>query len=88
MTDTLIWTPRFERAFGALDKDTKKKVLKALYFLDQNPRHPSLQAKPVQGVKDIWEARVDLSYRMTFERQGNTLILRNVDNHDDCLRSP
>jgi hypothetical protein len=31
---------------------------------------------------------VDIHYRMTFERTGNLFILRNVDNHDDCLKTP
>jgi hypothetical protein len=25
---------------------------------------------------------------MTYERHGDILILRNVDNHDECLKKP
>ncbi len=85
----VVRTKRFDAAFFALrDQVVQKKVLKALRVLAENPRHPSLRVKPVQGTKGVWEARVDDQYRMTFEMLGDSLILRNVDNHDDCLRNP
>jgi hypothetical protein len=48
--------------------------------------------KKVQGAPGIWEARIDLKYRMTFqldEENGKILcLLRNVDNHKACLKNP
>ncbi len=85
----VIRTRSFDDAFFALrDQKVQRKVLKALRLLGENPRHPSLQVKVVQGTKGIWEARVDNQYRVTFEMSGDSLTLRNVDNHDDCLRNP
>ena len=84
----IILTARFEKAFKALGKPVQRKVLRTLRLLDENPRHPSLHVKPVQGTRGIWEARVDLQYRMTFERERETIIMRNVDNHDEYLRKP
>ncbi|MDO8670489.1 MAG: hypothetical protein Q7O66_03550 [Dehalococcoidia bacterium] len=63
-------------------------MIKTLRLFAGNPRHPSLLVKPVQGTGGVWEARVDDQYRLTFEMFGDSLILRNVDNHDDCLRKP
>jgi len=84
----IILTRRFERAFRSLDKQIQKKVLRALELLDRDMGHPSLQCKLVQGTPDIYEARVDLKYRMTFQLAGDVKVLRNVDNHDECLRRP
>ena len=37
---------------------------------------------------DIWEIRVTKNFRLTFERDGDTAILRNVDTHDLLYRNP
>lgn len=84
----ILWTARFEKAFKALDARVQRKVLRALLLLEENPRHPSLRVKPVQGTKEIWEARVDRQYRMTLQFEQDTRIMRNVDSHDECLRRP
>jgi mRNA-degrading endonuclease YafQ of YafQ-DinJ toxin-antitoxin module len=36
----------------------------------------------MQGLADVWEASVTMSYRMTFQRAGDTFILRRVGTHD------
>ena len=47
----------------------------------------------MQGRDGIGEARIDQKYRFTFHYeklgQGEILcVLRNVDNHDECLKNP
>ena len=79
---------RFRRSYQRLPHSIQRKVDKQLALLAGNPRHPSLQVKPIQGTKAIWEARVDLHYRMTFEMSGETVFLRVVGNHNDALRNP
>ncbi|MFA4836321.1 MAG: cytotoxin [Dehalococcoidia bacterium] len=81
-------TERFARHYGLLPEPIQKKVDKALCLLDADYRHPGLRSHPMEGVKGIFEAYVDKKYRMTFQRHGDTFILRNVDNHDECLRNP
>lgn len=61
---------------------------KAIRLLDENPRHPSLRVRKIQGVENIFEGRVDQKYRFSFEFSGDDKILRNVDNHDECLKNP
>ncbi|MCX5977749.1 MAG: cytotoxin [Coprothermobacterota bacterium] len=86
-------TERFLKAFKLLPADTQRKTLKALAKLGQNPHHPSLEMKKLQGRDGVWEARVDQKYRFTvhFERnaEGEAIcVLRNVDYHDECLKKP
>jgi mRNA-degrading endonuclease YafQ of YafQ-DinJ toxin-antitoxin module len=79
---------RFDRKFDDLPLAIQRKVSRAVFLLNNDFRHPGLRSHPVKGYPGIFEAYVDDKYRMTFERQGNTLIMRNVDNHDECLKNP
>jgi mRNA-degrading endonuclease YafQ of YafQ-DinJ toxin-antitoxin module len=80
---------RFEQDYVHLPIDIRKKVAKAMRLLAENPRHPSLRAKPVHGIAGVFEARVDVSYRMTYERlPGDLLFLRSVGKHDETLKNP
>jgi mRNA-degrading endonuclease RelE of RelBE toxin-antitoxin system len=81
-------TDRFVRAYQRLPKHVRTKVQKALRLLEADFRHPSLRAKRVQGTEGIYEARVDQKYRLTYQRRGDWLILRNVGPHDDVLDNP
>jgi mRNA interferase RelE/StbE len=87
-----IRTERFKRAFQALPKGVQKKTVRALRLLAIDAFYPSLVVKKIEGYPDVWEARVDIKYRMTFHyarQDGNTVcVLRNVDNHDECLKNP
>jgi mRNA-degrading endonuclease RelE of RelBE toxin-antitoxin system len=80
---------RFEASYEKLPEEIRKKVKKAMRLLADNPRHPSLQTKPVQSFKGIYEARVDINYRLTYERlPDDLLLLRFVATHDEALKSP
>lgn len=79
---------RFRKSYQHLPPPAQRKVEKQLKFLAEDWRHPSLQVKRIQGTKDLWEARVDVQYRMSFEIAGNTIYLRVVGNHDEVLRRP
>lgn len=81
-------TNRFVLQYGKLPAAIQRKVDKALRSLDANFRHPGLRSHPVERAPGVFEAYVDIKYRMTFERRNDTFILRNVDNHDECLRNP
>jgi mRNA-degrading endonuclease RelE of RelBE toxin-antitoxin system len=80
---------RFEQAYELLPFEIRKKVAKAMQLLAENPRHPSLQTKLVKGIRGVYEARVDQSYRMTYQRLPNDLLLmRVVGKHDETLKNP
>jgi mRNA interferase RelE/StbE len=87
-----IRSERFKQAFRSLPKEIQKKATCALRLLAEDPFYPSLVVKKVRGHADVWEARVDIKYRLTFRYEqvdGEMLcVLRNVDNHDECLKNP
>ncbi len=80
---------RFKKAFQHLPKEVQVKAQKALTLLAENPRHPSLRTKPVRGSAGIYEARIDINYRLTYGRlPEDTLNLRTVGLHDETLKNP
>jgi len=81
-------TERFKRAWEQLAKGEKSLARKAITNLALDIRYPSLRVKKIKGVKDIWEARISLSLRMTFQIEGNTILLRNIGRHDETVGRP
>jgi len=81
-------TARFKRAWQELTVEEKELGRKALRNLATDLRYPALRVKKIQGVEYIWEARVSRSLRMTFELEGNRIILRNIGRHDETLERP
>jgi mRNA-degrading endonuclease RelE of RelBE toxin-antitoxin system len=84
----LLVTARFRRAYAALPADDQKLVQKALCAMAEDLRHPGLHVKRIQGTQRIWEARASRSVRMTFETEGDAVILRTVGRHDEALGNP
>ena len=81
-------TDRFKKAWGQLTKREKTLARKATANLAVNIRYPSLRVKKIRGTENIWEARVSYSLRMTFQIEGNTIILRNIGHHNETLGRP
>ena len=77
----IFWTLRFERDFLLLPAILQKRVEKTLRLLETGSRHPSLHAKKIRGTDDVWEARISLSYRITYQTSGDNLVLRRVGTH-------
>lgn len=80
-------TKTFAKNFRKLPEEIKKATHKQLKLLLSNPQHPSLNIKKMQDPRNIWEARVNESYRFTFQIEDDTYILRKVGTHD-ILRMP
>ncbi len=81
-------TERFIKQYWKLPQSIRKKVYKSLALLDADFRGAGLKSHPIRHAPGIFEAYVDDRYRMTYSRNGDVLVMRNVDNHDDCLRNP
>jgi len=84
----VLLTEQFEQAYEKLTKAEKRSVRKALTLRGDNPKHPSLRVKKMEGRRNIWEARPSKRLRMTFEMAGEIIFMRNVGEHDKVLRRP
>lgn len=95
MPFTLVPTAHFLSQAGELPNDVSLQLQKQILLLEQNPRHPSLRTHVVKNAigsyeGKIFEGYVNKQYRFTWEygKLRSEIILRNVDNHDECLRNP
>lgn len=81
-------TSRFKRAARKLTPEDRARLERALLRYEQDPSHPALGVKRVQGTKSIWEARASDALRFTFEKIDGGVLLRNVGAHDPTLKRP
>ena len=84
---------RSDRFIKELKKLLKKESLnlaqvqKFLEQIEENPHHPSLRKKKIQGAKGIFEASINMAIRVTFHyEKPDTIYLRNVGEHDITLK--
>jgi mRNA-degrading endonuclease YafQ of YafQ-DinJ toxin-antitoxin module len=85
----------FEKKVKEFPESVKEATRKTIKLLAENPRHPSLKTHKVHQARgdfggDVFEAYVTKKYRLTWEYgpdQG-MISLRNIDNHDECLKQP
>jgi hypothetical protein len=61
---------------------------KAIRNLAMDIGYPALRVKKIKGTEHIWEARASRSLRLTFQIEGDTIILRNIGHHDETLERP
>lgn len=78
-------TPKFKKAYDKLPADIVKKTKKAIKLLRQDLFYPSLRAKKMSGIENTWEARVNRSFRLTFQKEEDIIILQTVGPHDEGL---
>ena len=81
-------TESFKKAWRQLSDEQKALARKAIENLIKDMRYPGLRVKKVKGTEHIWEARASRSIRMTFQIDGDTIILRNIGQHDETLGRP
>lgn len=83
-------TTRFEREYRKLDATIKDRVDEKLPLLLANPRPPGLRFEKLKGYKrpDIFTIHITGNYKLSFEIDGTTAVLRSIACHNDIDRSP
>jgi len=77
-----VRTDSFRKHYAKLPPEIRKKVIRQITYLQQDIRHPGLYSKKMVGQGDIWEARIDIHYRLTFQIVGDVIVLRKVGTHE------
>ena len=83
-----IFTGRFKKSYKNLSKQDQKALQKKLDLMSRNPHHPSLRTKKIQGTDDIFECSINMSIRMTWQYESESILLRVVGDHDAVLKNP
>ena len=84
MTLQAIYSKRFLKGYAKLAESIRKKTDRQITMLLQDMFYPSLNTKKMGG-ENIWEARVDKHYRLTFSKKEDTITLLTVGPHDEGL---
>lgn len=83
----LVFTKTFVRDYRKLPQDIRELTDKQLGLLLSNAKHPSLNLKKMKDPRDVWEGRITLSHRFTFQIMEDLYVLRKVGTHD-VLKNP
>lgn len=78
----------FTESANRLPKEAKVKLPKVFMLLTNNPRHPSLQLKKIEGAarKDVYECRIDQFWRIVLREIGKmTFDLVYAGAHDEAI---
>lgn len=75
--------PAFWRAYGPLTPSVKARAREVYRLFAQNPDHPSLRFKKLQGREDVWSVRINEQYRAVGVRSGDTIEWIWIGTHNE-----
>lgn len=75
--------PSFWRAYGRLAPSVMARVRLAYQLFAENPDHPSLRFKKLQGGGNIWSVRISGQYRAVGVRSGDTMEWIWIGTHNE-----
>lgn len=74
-------TPEAKKRLSKLPLNIQKKAEKQFTLLISDYRYPSLHTRKLGG-GDVFEARIDLHYRFTFQVIGEEIYILTIGPHD------
>ena len=86
MAYEFTFTPRFQKHFKGLVAQEKKQLKNKLELLAENPSHPSLRTKRIQGTTDLFECSVNMDIRIIWYYEGDKMIILVDVGHHDIFR--
>ena len=73
---------RFQEEYCQLPAELQALVDRKLRYLAENLRHRSLRVKRVQGTAGLYEASVNMQYRIIFRLVPGAYRLLRIGTHD------
>lgn len=86
MAFQITFTDRFQKHYKDLTDTEKKQLRTKLTILSENPLHPSLRTKRIQGTEDLFECSVNMDIRIIWYYEGETMIILVDVGHHDILK--
>lgn len=86
MAFQITFTDRFQKHYKDLNDIEKKQLRNKLDILSENPMHPSLRTKWIQGTEDLYECSVNMDIRIIWFYEGDTMIILVDVGHHDILK--
>ena len=78
--------PEFWVLYHRLPVGAKAAVRKSYVLFMQNPGHPSLRFKPLEGYDGVWSVRVNQKYRSVGVRYGEVIQWFWIGTHNEFDR--
>lgn len=85
---------RFKKDYKTLPGNIQDAARKAFLLFKQNPRHPSLRIKKMEGFEGIGEGHITLGYVFTFhwdtdpDSDEPVAVFRRIGKHDEVYSNP
>lgn len=86
MAYQFTFTSRFQKHYKNLTATEKKQLMNKLKIFSENPNHPSLRTKRIQGTDDLFECSVNMSIRIIWYYEGEKIIILLDVGHHDILK--
>lgn len=83
----ITFTERFQKHYKNLTEIEKKQFKNKLALFSENPMHPSLRVKRIQGTSDLFEFSVNMDIRVIWFYEGESLVALVDIGHHDILRN-
>ena len=77
----LRFSSHFLRNYSKAPKAVQEAFDKQSQLLLQNLYHPSLRAKKYDEARDLWQARVNYTWRFYFKIVGNVYRMEEIKYH-------
>lgn len=74
-------TDKAIKRYKKLSKNLQHKADKQFEYLRTDSSHPSLKVKKYQGYENLWQGRIDKSYRFYFHIIEPDYIIISIINH-------
>lgn len=79
----ITYSKAFEKHYKKLSQEEKNQTRKKLEFFVENPMHPSLRTKKIQGAEDLWESSINMDIRiLCFYENDELILLLDIGHHD------
>jgi mRNA-degrading endonuclease YafQ of YafQ-DinJ toxin-antitoxin module len=82
----LLPDKHFVKTYGKLPAQLRKQIDVKLLRLADDPNHPSLRTKRIQGTQRLFESSVNMDVRLIWHYEGDALIILLDVGHHDILK--
>ena len=83
----ITFTDRFQKHYKSLTEIEKKQFKNKLAIFAENPMHPSLRVKRIQGTDTLFEFSVNMDIRVIWFYEGDSLVALVDIGHHDILKN-
>ena len=82
----ITYTEQFQKHYKKLSKTEKDLFKRKLSIFANNPLHPSLRVKRIQGTDTLFEFSVNMDIRVIWFYENETIVALIDIGHHDILR--